>query len=457
MTDQVAVQQPPSQLKEEKKPATSNTSNQNSNKGSQKKNPNRPNNPGQGRRKPSSATNESGSDTGGGRKGNDSNNRKTSENRAKSQGSRGGGQRNRLPSQGRPNNSNNGQSGNRQASKSNSSTPAPASGAETSDALSSLQRVIADLKTASPAVQPSPIPSTEVISSLPPNAPVFQPGMQAWPGPAQSNDQARHRKAASVGASYTNNTIGNYAPNLGVMMEDAEDGPASYDDVEIQGDPGFRQQQQNHNRRSLSQSFTAPRFAALAQQDQSEVLGPTGRPRLAPGFMFGGSTGRRGSTNNPMGPPINEEDIGFQFPQQQPRPLDAQGLPRQDDAGGEITGIMAEQVNRLHRYNLLSMAELLYRSPFKSRSKYCNNNSKHFISNSSLPIRSSLCKLRDSLRTARPFIGVFKAPFPLASLVETMSLVLRTRSTHSETSADLVWALTVRPPEFLADTVVDTV
>lgn len=175
--------------------------------------------------------------------------------------------------------------------------------------------------------------------------------MQAWPGPTQSTDQARHRKAASVGAAYNNNALGGYAPNLGVMMEDAED-PIHYEEGEIQGDAGFRQQQQSHNRRALSQSFTAPRFAALAQQDQSEVLGPSGRPQLAPGFMFGGGSRRRGSTNNPMGPPINEEDIGFQFPQQQqqqqPRPLDAQGLPRQDD-GNEITGIMAEQVNHLKR------------------------------------------------------------------------------------------------------------
>lgn len=452
MTDQVAVQQPPSQQKEEKKPATSNASNQNSNKASQKKNPNKSNNPSQGRRKPSSAAGESGSETGGGRKGNDSSNRKSSENRGKSQGNRSGGQKNRLPSQGRPSNSNNGQSGNRQASKSNSSTPAPATGAETSDALSSLQRVIADLKTASPAVQPSTIP-TEVISSLPANAPVFQPGMQAWPGPMQSNDQARHRKAASVGASFGNNNIGNYAPNLGVMMEDAEDGPL-YEEGEIQADAGYRQQQ-SHNRRALSQSFTAPRFAALAQQDQGDVLGPTGRPQLAPGFMFGGNTRRRGSTNNPMGPPINEEDLGFQFPQQQPRSLDGQGLPRPDDSG-EITGIMAEQVNHLHRNSLLLIAQLPYRSQFRSRSKRCSNNSKHFISSSLLLIRSSPCKLRDSLRTARPLIGAYRALFPSASPVETMFLVRRIRSIRSAISVDSVWASTVRPPEFLVDTVVDT-
>jgi protein SSD1 len=350
MTDQAPT---PSQSKDEKKPATSNTSNQNVNKGGQKKNPNRPNNPGQGRRKPSSA-NESGSDTGGGRKGNDNTNRRTSDNRGKSQGGRGGNQKNRIPSQSRPSNSTNGQSGNRQASKSNSSTPAPATGAETSDALSSLQRIIADLKTASPAVQPYAIQQTEIVSSLPADAPVFRPGMQAWPGLTQSNDQAKHRKAASVGTSHSNNTIGSYSPNLGVMMEDPEDGPVPYEPGEIHGDPGFRQQQQAHNRRSLSQSFSAPRFAALAQQDQGDGLGPTGRPQLAPGFIFGAAgSRRRGSTHGPVGPPINEEDIGFQFPQQQ-----IQGPSRHDD-GGEITGIMAEQVNHLRRRNSLSIAEFL--------------------------------------------------------------------------------------------------
>ena len=328
MTDPVAVPQPPSQqTKEEKKPATSNPI-----KGNNSKTSSRSNNPGQGRRKPSSAAGESGSEAGGGRKGNDNSSRKPSDNRT--------GTRNRKnppPSQGRPSNSNNGQSGNRQASKSNSSTPAPATGAETSDALSSLQRIIADLKTASPAVQP---PFPEVQSSLPANAPIFQPGMQVWPSPVPNTDQAKHRKAVSLAISNSNNSLGHYIPNLGAMNEDAED-TAPYEE---QGDPGFRQQ--NHNRRSLSQSFTAPRFAALAQQDD-DPLRPQGRPQLAPGFMFGGGTRRRGSSNGPVGPPINEEDIGFQFPQQQPRPLDGQGLSRQDDSVGEITGIMAEQVDHL--------------------------------------------------------------------------------------------------------------
>ncbi|KAG1761940.1 hypothetical protein EDD22DRAFT_894119 [Suillus occidentalis] len=47
----------------------------------------------------------------------------------------------------------------------------------------------------------------------------------------------------------------------------------------------------------------APRFAALTAQEQ-DVLGPTGRLQLAPGFMFGAR--RRTSSNVPVGPPINQ-------------------------------------------------------------------------------------------------------------------------------------------------------
>lgn len=288
---------------------------------------------------------ESGSDTG--KKGNDT--RRVSDNRAKGPPPRGGAHK-KLPSQGgRPNN----QPVSRQPSKSNSSTPVPTTGAETSDALSSLQRVIADLKTTSPAVQPQ-----EVVSNLPPNAPVFQPGMTAYPG--NNPVDPRHRKAASMGAGFGNNPNNGYAPNLGVMMEDAEDHshPGPYEEGEIQ-DNIYRTQgpgQGPHARRSLSQSFTAPRFAALAAQQESEVVGPTGRPQLAPGFMFGAAPNnnnnnrRRGSFNTTMGPPINEEDLGFQFPQQQNmqgQSFDNQGQDRRDENGGEITGIMAEQVSRL--------------------------------------------------------------------------------------------------------------
>ncbi len=131
-------------------------------------------------------------------------------------------------------------------------------------------------------------------------------------------------------------------------MEDAEEGHvnASFEEGEIQ-EPSF--QPPAHQRRSLSQSFTAPRFAALAAQEQAEPLGPSGRPQLAPGFMFGAR--RRPSAAMPMGPPINEEDLGFQFPQQQSQPnfnIDPEPPARKADNPGEISGIMAEQVRSLY-------------------------------------------------------------------------------------------------------------
>ena len=130
------------------------------------------------------------------------------------------------------------------------------------------------------------------------------------------------------------------------MLEDAEDGHGNihYEEGEI---PEATYNQPTHQPRSLSQSFTAPRFAALAQQDQAEQLGPTGRPQLAPNFSFGAR--RRGSVNPPsIGPAIGEEDVGFQFPQQhqqqnyQPEPLPTEH--KRTASGGEINGIIAEQV-----------------------------------------------------------------------------------------------------------------
>lgn len=132
-------------------------------------------------------------------------------------------------------------------------------------------------------------------------------------------------------------------------MEDAEDGSA-FEEGEIQ--ERFYQQP-GHQPRSQSQSFMAPRFAALAAQQEQDTVGPTGRPQLAPGFMFGA---RKRAL--PMGPPINEEDVGFQFPQQQQHhqqhqqdnfPMDTPQQSQQSQGhrkseSGEITGIMAEQV-----------------------------------------------------------------------------------------------------------------
>lgn len=195
---------------------------------------------------------------------------------------------------------------------------------------------------------------------LPPNAPVFQPGAAAYPGLSGIEAQ-RHRKAASLGNS-GGAGYNTFSPNLGSMIEDAEDGHNhSFEEGEIQ-ENGY-QSQPGHPRRSLSQNFTAPRFAALAaQQEQADNAGAAGRPQLAPGFMFGAR--RRPSASMPMGPPINEEDVGFQFPQQQSQPNYNIDIPmepnhRKVESTNEITGIMAEQVSNLRlcdsvAFNLVS-------------------------------------------------------------------------------------------------------
>jgi protein SSD1 len=130
------------------------------------------------------------------------------------------------------------------------------------------------------------------------------------------------------------------------MSEDAEDGRANgYEEGEVVETPF----QLGHQPRAQSQSYTAPWFAALAQQQQQEMneLGPSGRPQLAPNFMFGAR--RRGSANpSSLGPAISEEDANFQFPQQQQSNFDIAAPTEHrrttSTAGGEITGIMAEQI-----------------------------------------------------------------------------------------------------------------
>ena len=243
-----------------------------------------------------------------------------------------------------------------------SSSPAPLPSAESSEALSSLQRVIADLKTTSPPAQSSPLVTNSLSASmhapqpqssnLTPNAPVFQPGGTNPYQGLNPADAARHRKAASLGASALSGNFNSFSPHLGSMMEDAEDagGNLSYEDGEIQ--EGYYQQP-GHQPRSQSQSFMAPRFAALAaQQDQGDHMGPSGRPQLAPGFMFGA---RRRGASGPLAPPINEDDLNFQFPQQQqqqqqqPQPNFAPDVPQNEQGhrkseSVEIGGIMAEQV-----------------------------------------------------------------------------------------------------------------
>ena len=321
--------------------------------------PQRPSSGASNRRNPSNPpANDSGAESKKG--GNDNAGaKKSNEQRPKPQGNgnQRGGNTNRRPSQGGRHNTRDSVS-RQNSSRQNSGSPATApTASEGSDALTSLQRVIADLKTASPSVQsasmtnplgasaPVPIPASQSASNLPANAPVFQPGAIAFPGSA-GNEAPRHRKAASLGAGGTlPSNFNSYSPNLGSMMEDVEEGPGgvSFEEGEIQEAPAAPA----HQRRSLSQSFTAPRFAALAaQQEQVDNVGPTGRPQLAPNFMFGR---RRPSAAMPMGPPISEEDVGFQFPQQHAQQnFNMDTAPEQNShrrtESGEISGIMAEQV-----------------------------------------------------------------------------------------------------------------
>ncbi|KAI0081758.1 RNB-domain-containing protein [Panus rudis PR-1116 ss-1] len=370
MTDEVKPQtqpnppKPQQDKKDDKKPASNGPAGGNRNN-NQRRNTSRsvstgnaggprPVSRGSNKKGPTNATpNESGSDSTAAAKKTNSNEGRRNDQNQKRQNSTGGSNRaggNRKTSQSQGNRQggrdNNARGGNKPASAS----PGPGASNEGSDALSSLQRVIADLKTTSPPTQSSAPGLTASISmpssqgsSLPANAPVFQPGAAAYPG-MTGNEAPRHRKAASLGAGAVPSPLNSYSPNLGSMMEDAEEGMgnASVEEGEIR-ENAFPPA--GHQRRSLSQSFTAPRFAALAaQQEQQDSVGPHGRPQLAPNFVFGGR--RRPSASMPLGPPINEEDLGFQFPQQQNQ--SNFGLDNSDPASrkdnGEITGIMAEQI-----------------------------------------------------------------------------------------------------------------
>lgn len=310
-----------------------------------------------------------------------------------------------------------------------SSSPAPAPSKEASDALSSLQRVIADLKTTSPTQSPSNNSNAfamtaqqELSSNLPPNAPVFQPGAAAYPG--LNPVDPKHRKAASLGTSGLSGNFNSFSPHLGAMMEDAEDGPgnASFEDGEIQ-DSYYSQP--GHQPRSQSQSFMAPRFAALAaQQEQVDSVGPTGRPQLAPGFMFGAR--KRGG---PMGPPINEEDVGFQFPQQQQQNFQPEAPPHEQthkkSDSGEITGIMAEQV---HHISIRRSAQLKIpnRSPCRVKLRLYNNNNKPYISSSLPRTRFYPFKPLDLLLTEELPTDGFRVQFLLVLELPVSLVVYRT-------------------------------
>ena len=244
-------------------------------------------------------------------------------------------------------NSNNGgrQQGPNVSSTSPNSTKAGQVEENPGDALVNLQRMISDLKSMTPGNPELTGNNQQPQLGSNINAPVFEPGAASYPGLGAPD--IKHKKAASLGVmnapqmGFSNS----YSPHLGSMSEDAE----AFEEGEIHDPSAF---QLGHQPRSQSQNFTAPRFAALARQEQAqsqaEILGPSGRPQLAPTFTFGAR--RRGGTNPPsLGPPISEEDANFQFPQQHQQQQETLVPPPQEhrrtaSSGGEITGIMAEQV-----------------------------------------------------------------------------------------------------------------
>jgi hypothetical protein len=193
-----------------------------------------------------------------------------------------------------------------------------------------------------------------------------------------------------MGAAGLSGNFNSFAPHLGSMREDVEEGQNGYEEGEI-SDSLYSSQPQIHHPRSQSQTFTAPRFAALAaqqeHQQQNDVVGPSGRPQLAPNFMFG--MRRRSGAGNAMGPPISEEDVGFQFPQQQTTPTysDQDLLQRRNESGGEIRGIMAEQVHstdmKIDETDVLCVKRL----QFRTRSKHSSASKLPSTNSSSLRIK----------------------------------------------------------------------
>lgn len=354
MTDDVSTnsQQPPAQKKDGASPAPG-QGRPGGGRGGKRQNVPRPGSAQSGSTKgdnqrPSSRTSKKG-ETGGPKADNTTEaiSRKPSE---RGRGQNGGGRG------GRKINNGNNQNGRQGAAGSNAQTGNNKSAGPSDDsdaALQNLQRMITDLKSISPPNSISPLQqnapnklsSMAANSTLPPNAPVFQPGAAAYPGTNISEASLpppRHRKAASLGAPPAPmvSSYSSYSSNLGSMAEDE----VAFEDGEIPEPQNF---QPAHQPRAQSQSFTAPRFQALAEQERNDSLGPSGRPQLAPTFTFGAR--RRGSTNPvSIAPAISEEDANFQFPQQLQQeafqPSAPQEQHRRTNSNAEFTGIMAEQV-----------------------------------------------------------------------------------------------------------------
>ena len=259
------------------------------------------------------------------------------------------------------------QSGDQAKASPSSENPALSPAQETGPAQRLLERAITDMR-ALPAAQSAPQPQNAPVapqqapssqgSTLGLNAPVFQPGASVYPTPGAPTDlPPRHRKSASTGSHSSPGSFNspsfasplqNFSPNLHSMREDA----AEEGEIDENGNPYPQQPQfQQRNAQPPVGAFSAPRFAALAQQQQpqampanqeeSEVIGPSGRPQLAPSFQFGAR--RRTNTN---GPALPEDDLGFQFPQQQHyQPESQQQQPQAHRrTGSEVTGMLAEQM-----------------------------------------------------------------------------------------------------------------
>jgi len=217
---------------------------------------------------------------------------------------------------------------NRNTSSKSSASPVPQL-TEGSDALYSLQNLIADLKTASPNQHVSGPPITYGPAQTT-NSPMFPP-MQASPVGIGAD---KHRKALSLGNSAPSSNIHSFYPHLGTTLEE---------DAFEEGEIHERFTSQAGYQARVQPRSMPPRFAALqTQQEPMGNIGPSGRPQLAPDFMFGAG---RAPT---MGPPINEEDVGFQFPQQQgqiyPSDFSSHNFPQRKIEGGDTEGIVGQQV-----------------------------------------------------------------------------------------------------------------
>lgn len=232
-----------------------------------------------------------------------------------------------------------------------SGPPLPTDG--DSPALSNLQKVITDLKSIQPsghsnqpaqahpqqsqqlpAAAPAPTYAQTTQSNLTATAAPFQPSFVPGEVPP------RHRKAQSMGptpgggAANAGYSMNQYAPYLDSMSEDAEN----------QASEPLPPMAQFTNRQAMG-SFSAPRFSSMsgAGGDQ-EYVGPSGRPQLAPSFSFGA---KRRTNSISVGPAIGEEDVGFQFPQQnqqQSRYQQESDNQAANRRGGEMNEIMSQQI-----------------------------------------------------------------------------------------------------------------